>query len=79
MSRPGSLKSFRKEKRDGDVTSGAACFKEATTEANSRNHCSELTIYLDAELQVVESELLALQKVMVKLQSEMREALDTKG
>ena len=47
--------------------------------SNSRNHCSELTIYLDAELQVVESELLALQKVMVKLQSEMREALDTKG
>ncbi|XP_066029063.1 triadin-like [Pocillopora verrucosa] len=46
--------------------------------SNSRNHCSELTIYLDAELQVVESELLSLQKVMVKLQSEMREALDTK-
>ena len=35
MSRPGSLKSFRKEKRDGDVTSGAACFKEATTEAKA--------------------------------------------
>ena len=29
------LKSFRKEKRDGDVTSGAACFKEATTEAKA--------------------------------------------
>ena len=35
MSRPGSLKSFQKEKRDGDVTSGAACFKEATTEAKA--------------------------------------------
>ena len=35
MSRLGSLKSFRKEKRDGDVTSGAAYFKEATTEAKA--------------------------------------------
>ena len=48
-------------------------------DSNSRNHSPELAIYLDAELQVVESELLSLQKVMVKLQSEMKEAMDTKG
>ncbi|CAH3147500.1 unnamed protein product, partial [Pocillopora meandrina] len=35
LSRPRSLKSFRKEKRDGDVTSGAACSKVATTKVNA--------------------------------------------
>ena len=35
LSRPGSLKSFRKESRNGNVTSNAACSKETTTEANA--------------------------------------------
>ncbi|CAH3147558.1 unnamed protein product, partial [Pocillopora meandrina] len=35
LSRPRSLKSFRKEKRDGDVTSAAACSKVATTKVNA--------------------------------------------
>ena len=35
MSRPGSLKSFRKENRNGNVTSNTACSKEATTTASA--------------------------------------------
>ncbi|CAH3147524.1 unnamed protein product, partial [Pocillopora meandrina] len=35
LSRPRSLKSFRKEKRDGDVTRAAACSKVATTKVNA--------------------------------------------
>ncbi|XP_022795113.1 uncharacterized SDCCAG3 family protein-like [Stylophora pistillata] len=45
--------------------------------SNACNRCPELVIYADAELQVVESELFSLLKVMVKLESEMKQAMDT--
>ena len=50
-----------------------------TLASNACNRCPELVIYADAELQVVESELFSLQKVMVKLESEMKQAMDTEG
>ena len=45
LSRPRYLKSFRKEKRDGEVTSGAAYSKMATTEANTAPRASLSDVY----------------------------------
>ena len=39
----------------------------------------ELAIYVETEIRVVEHELLSLHKVMVKLELEMKEAIDTEG
>ena len=43
------------------------------------NQFPELAIYVETEIQVVEHELLSLHKVMVKLELEMKEAIDTEG
>ena len=39
----------------------------------------ELAIYVETEMKVVEHELLSLHKVMVKLELQMKEAIDTEG
>ena len=39
----------------------------------------ELAIYVETEIKVVEHELLSLHKVMVKLELQMKEAIDTEG
>ena len=39
----------------------------------------ELAIYVETEIKVVEHELLSLHKVMVKLELQMKEAMDTEG
>ena len=41
--------------------------------------CPELAIYVETEIKVVEHELLSLHEVMVKLELEMKEAMDTEG
>ena len=43
------------------------------------NQFPELAIYVETEIQVVEHESLSLHKVMVKLELEMKEAVDTEG
>ena len=43
------------------------------------NQFHELAIYVETEIKVVEHELLSLHKVMVKLELEMKEAMDTEG
>ena len=44
-----------------------------------REESTELAIYVETEIKVVERELLSLHKVMVKLELEMKEAMDTEG
>ena len=44
-----------------------------------REESRELAIYVEMEIKVVERELLSLHKVMVKLELEMKEAIDTEG
>ena len=44
-----------------------------------REESTELAIYVEREIKVVERELLSLHKVMVKLELEMKEAMDTEG
>ena len=44
-----------------------------------KEESTELAIYVETEIKVVERELLSLHKVMVKLELEMKEALDTEG
>ena len=39
----------------------------------------ELAIYVETEIKVVEHELLSLHKVMIKLELQMKEAMDTEG
>ena len=39
----------------------------------------ELAIYVETEIKVVEHELLSLHEVMVKLELQMKEAIDTEG
>ena len=39
----------------------------------------ELAIYVETEFKVVENELLLLHKVMIKLELQMKEAMDTEG
>ena len=39
----------------------------------------ELAIYVETEMKVVEHELLSLHKVMIKLELQMKEAMDTEG
>ncbi|CAH3167330.1 unnamed protein product, partial [Pocillopora meandrina] len=41
------------------------------------NQFPELAIYVETEIKVIEHELLSLHKVMVKLELEMKEAMDT--
>ena len=43
------------------------------------NQFHELAIYVETEFKVFEHELLSLHKVMVKLELEMKEAMDTEG
>ena len=43
------------------------------------NQFHELAIYVETEIKVVEHELLSLHKVMVKLELEMKEVMDTVG
>ena len=44
-----------------------------------KEESTELAIYVETEIKVVERELLSLHKVMVKLELEMKEAIDTEG
>ena len=44
-----------------------------------REESTELAIYVETEIKVVERELLSLHKVMVKLELEMKDAMDTEG
>ena len=39
----------------------------------------ELAIYVETKIKVVEQELLSLHKVMIKLELQMKEAIDTEG
>ena len=39
----------------------------------------ELAIYVETEIKVVEHKLLSLHKVMIKLELQMKEAMDTEG
>ena len=43
------------------------------------NQFPELAIYVEIEIKVIEHELRSLHKVMVKLELEMKEAMDTEG
>ena len=43
------------------------------------NQFPKLAFYVETEIQVVEHELLSLHKVMVKLELDMKEAIDTEG
>ena len=43
------------------------------------NQFPELAIYVETEMKVVEDELISLHKVMIKLELEMKEAMDTEG
>ena len=54
-------------------------FLKSSLAAIASNRFPELAIYLETEIKVVEHELLSLHKVMVKLELEMKEAMDTEG
>ena len=54
-------------------------FLKSSLAAIVSNQFPELAIYVETEIQVVEHELLSLLKVMVKLELEMKEAIDTEG
>ena len=54
-------------------------FLKSSLAAIVSNQFPELAIYVETEIQVVEHELLSLPKVMVKLELEMKEAIDTEG
>ena len=54
-------------------------FLKSSLAAIVSNQFPELAIYVETEIQVVEHELISLHKVMVKLELEMKEAIDTEG
>ena len=54
-------------------------FLKSSLAAIVSNQFPELAIYVETEIQVVEHELLSLLNVMVKLELEMKEAIDTEG